>query len=112
MSFIYVTCDGGHRLKANSKLAGKTLVCPVCRTHVSVPAPEDTLSDTGVLRILGDAQPISAADDSLPFELRPCPRCHVQVRGHLSVCPACDCYIGVSPDYLKRLHDQPLRNTN
>lgn len=64
----------------------------------------DTLSDTGVMRILGDyplpANPGSSVD--LPM-LRSCPVCTREVPDASTVCKHCLCYVGPSPDYLRSL---------
>ena len=107
MDFVYVTCEHGHRLKANTSLRGKTFSCPVCRLSVTVPLPDDPLSDTGVMRILGDIPPLPPSPEPLRSQLRPCPGCGAKVRNELTVCNACQCYIGHSPDYLKELRHNP-----
>lgn len=64
----------------------------------------DTLSDTGVMRILGDystpAEPESRVDAST---LRSCPVCARAVADASTVCKHCLCYVGPSPDYLRSL---------
>lgn len=69
------------------------------------PAPgekRDTLSDTGVMRILGDfvaprVEPV--VEDERKF--RSCPVCGCDVVESASVCKTCQCYIGPSPDFFK-----------
>lgn len=64
----------------------------------------DTLSDTGVMRILGDypppADPESSGDAST---LRNCPICSRAVADASSVCQHCHGYVGPAPDYLRSL---------
>lgn len=64
----------------------------------------DTLSDTGVMRILGDypppANPESSGDVST---LRNCPVCARAVADASTVCKHCLRYVGPSPDYLRSL---------
>ncbi|GAA4460134.1 ATP-binding protein [Novipirellula rosea] len=104
MEFVHVQCHAGHRLKAGTHLRGRTLPCPKCRAEVVVPQPKDTLSDTGVMRILGDLAPLSeppVAKQQPPQ--RPCPRCSLEVSVDLSVCNHCQCFIGIVPDYMKQI---------
>jgi len=107
MDVIYVECEFGHRSKADMKLAGKTLPCPKCQGPVYVPQPKDTLSDTGVMRILSD-HPIGPVPTPEVFSTstlpsRPCPRCQVRVDERRSMCPHCECYIGALPSFLEKL---------
>jgi ssDNA-binding Zn-finger/Zn-ribbon topoisomerase 1 len=105
MSFTVVVCNEGHRIHAAHRLAGKTLPCPKCGVPVTVPeAKTDPLSDTAVLRILGDStastQAAAAADEPTT---RACPKCSVQIGLYLSVCPFCHCYAGAVSDYWEKM---------
>lgn len=64
----------------------------------------DSLSDTGVMRILGDfpppANPPTSGDES---KLRNCPVCACELADTETQCQHCLGYIGPSPDYLKSL---------
>lgn len=52
---IRLRCPREHHLHAPPRAIGKTLPCPVCRAMVTVSLERrDPLSDTSVLRILGD----------------------------------------------------------
>ncbi|TWT84463.1 hypothetical protein CA13_59410 [Planctomycetes bacterium CA13] len=51
---VEVTCPSGHLLRAPERAIGRTLPCPVCQQPVTVTRPQDPLSDTGVMRILGN----------------------------------------------------------
>lgn len=97
MEYLHLTCELGHRLKAGVHLSGRTLACPKCKRSVVVPQRRDTLSDTGVMRILGDVDPLPAPPVLRPnedSERRNCPRCECQIDAERSVCPYCDCYVG------------------
>lgn len=64
----------------------------------------DPLSDTGVMRILGDypppADPQTISDVS---KQRNCPACARFVADTSTQCEHCMAYVGPSPDYLKSL---------
>ncbi|NND97296.1 MAG: hypothetical protein HKN47_08215 [Pirellulaceae bacterium] len=106
MQHIYVNCESGHRIKAGSSLRGKTLPCPKCRKPVVIAEATDPLSDTGVMRILGDASPLPRAPLPMRMQLRPCPQCECDVRKDAPICQHCRSYIGASTDYTKRQQDQ------
>ncbi len=108
MSFTVVVCAGGHRIHAAHRLGGQTLPCPKCGIPVLVPKMKtDTLSDTAVLRILGDVTPPqvneSNASESNRQAVRACPRCSVKIGLYLSVCPFCQCYAGPVSDYWHKM---------
>ncbi|MEO9590275.1 ATP-binding protein [Rhodopirellula bahusiensis] len=115
-----ITCSNGHHLRAAGALAGKTLPCPRCGVAVTIPWEEaltvtvepparDTLSDTGVMRILGDAtvapvqQPETESSEANSDSHRPCPRCEYLVSDQSTVCPKCACYLGMMPQFLRAL---------
>jgi uncharacterized paraquat-inducible protein A len=114
-----LTCSNGHHLRAAGALVGKTLPCPRCGVAVTIPwedsfdVPEDPpqrdpLSDTGVMRILGEADlqapPIETpANDPVARSQRPCPRCEYLVSDQSTVCPQCSCYMGALPQFLRAL---------
>lgn len=115
-----ITCSNGHHLRAAGALAGKTLPCPRCGVAVTIPweeaftVPEeppvrDTLSDTGVMRILGEPAVAPAAETKTdapqanPESHRPCPRCEYLVSDQSTVCPKCACYMGMMPQFLRAL---------
>lgn len=115
-----ITCSNGHHLRAAGALAGKTQPCPRCGVSVIIPweealmVPEEppvraSLSDTGVMRILGDTPVVSAQDPEAdtnqlnPESHRPCPRCEHLVSEQSTVCPTCACYLGMMPQFLRAL---------
>ena len=58
---IQVVCPNGHVLKVSDEYAGKTGLCPVCKSRVRVPQPsEDQLSEDAILGILGTYDPSKA----------------------------------------------------
>ena len=114
MNTIKISCPNGHRIQASSKLAGRTLPCPKCKQPVTVPAPSATaISDTGVMRILGEVTPLPPAPERIPDSKRACPRCHRANSASLSVCPHCKCYVGLAPNFLNSLTEtSPRRAAN
>ncbi|TWU39932.1 hypothetical protein Q31b_32480 [Novipirellula aureliae] len=108
--YIPVACVNGHSLRAPERSVGRTLPCPVCGEPVVVARPRASVSDTGVMRILGEFVPATASSVPAEFrmpadqpESRPCPVCSCAVSESASVCQACHCYVGKSPDYLRSL---------
>ncbi|OHB78381.1 MAG: hypothetical protein A2V98_03220 [Planctomycetes bacterium RBG_16_64_12] len=58
---IQVVCPIGHVLKVSDDYAGKTGLCPVCKSRVKVPKPsEDQLSEDAIMSILGKYDPNKA----------------------------------------------------
>ena len=58
---IQVVCPNGHVLKVSDEYAGKTGLCPVCKSRVRVPKPsEDQLSEDAIMSILGAYDPSKA----------------------------------------------------
>ena len=58
---IQVVCPNGHVLKVSDEYAGKTGLCPVCKSRVRVPKPsEDQLSEEAIMSILGAYDPNKA----------------------------------------------------
>ena len=58
---IQVVCPNGHVLKVADEYAGKTGLCPVCKSRVKVPTPsEEQLSEDAIMNILGAYDPSKA----------------------------------------------------
>jgi hypothetical protein len=145
---ITVSCPSGHRLRGGTAVLGKTVKCPKCQTSfVFAPTKSNqsdhcAVTDTGVMRILGDmpqlpspAQPIQRDNravtdtgvmrilgDELEFPLppkqpteaktRPCSRCDIAILDSLAVCPHCNFYIGVMPSFMEKMTDNPKTSRN
>ena len=107
MSEIYVECPFGHRIRANVNLSGRKLACPKCMNPVVVPQAKDELTDTGVMRILDDANATGPAEQPKVTKApsRLCPHCSAGISDSLAVCPQCQCYLGIVPRYLARLNE-------
>ena len=107
---IAVACPSGHRLRGDSKLVGKTVECPKCETDFVFaptlsrhPDAEKTVTDTGVMRILGDMGSLPPAPERQSVETRPCTRCGVAISESLAVCNHCNCYVGVMPSFMRSM---------
>ncbi len=109
MDRIEVACDNGHRLKARRTLCGTTRPCPKCGVNVKIAMPPierspDPLSDTGVMRIIGEQDiRLNPSTQAPTPQIRACPRCEAGISMTANVCRHCQCYVGVIPDFLKRL---------
>ena len=120
MGFTIVACERGHRFKAMDAYRGKIVHCPQCQAHVpipiqssstaAVPTAKDPLSDTGVMRILGDLDPLppppvgTQSEESTNY--RNCPRCSVSIRTDATLCNHCNCYVGAIPDFFGGLSNE------
>jgi hypothetical protein len=136
---ITVTCPGGHRLRGGTLLVGKPVCCPKCHAEFvfgareALAAENRTVSDTAVIRILGEmpappaaataqspkVEPRSISDtgvmrilgESLPagrsvksrVPQRPCTRCGLAIPETAAVCDHCHCYVGELPAFLRLL---------
>ena len=107
-SKITVTCPQGHRLQAGSLLVGKTVRCPKCHSKF-VFAPTKTepkkqpVTESGVMRILGEMPQAPAADSIASVPMRPCSRCGIAIPESLAVCSHCNCYVGVLPAFMRQM---------
>jgi hypothetical protein len=111
---ITVSCPSGHHVRGGSDLVGKRVKCPKCEAaFVFAPAiPGDsepatprtsTLTESGVMRILGDMSPLPAPPENYEAATKACSRCSVRIKESLSVCPHCNCYIGMMPTFLRNM---------
>jgi hypothetical protein len=96
---IRFRCPNGHKLRANAEMAGKTAACGKCGSRVSVPTPaSQKVTDTSILRILGDVIPKADGAAVEPRETaqrmeRDCPRCRISFSATLRICPRCKVYL-------------------
>ena len=112
---IRVVCPNGHALKVNSSFAGKTGLCPICKTRVRVPAGRSAeMSEEAILDILGphvsdDAEHLSA-DERARRPVRPsadrgsppkksCHKCNQEIAAQIHICPFCHTYIAELSDF-------------
>ena len=58
---IQVVCPNGHVLKVSDDFAGKTGLCPVCKSRITVPKPsQEQLSEDAIMSMLGSYDPSKA----------------------------------------------------
>ena len=139
---IIAACPAGHRVRGKATMVGKKVACPKCQaqfvfapttrhagriaaTERSVtdtavmrilgdmpqrpqppeptPAEQPSITDSGVMRILGDPPESLRHDDSPEKRLRPCPKCSVPISDALAVCNHCNSYVGALPSFLRGL---------
>lgn len=108
---VTAVCPSGHKLRGDSSLVGKTVKCPRCDvefvfalTFKSSPvADAKEVTDTGVMRILGDMETVPPAPKRRTNSDRPCNRCGTSVPESSAVCSHCNCYVGVLPSFLNEI---------
>ena len=77
MDAIQFCCPKGHKIKAKPELAGKLAKCPSCKSVMLVPEriklfakSREALTQSGVLRILGDATQLPPMpEESTPYAM-------------------------------------------
>ena len=119
-SKITMACPSGHRVRGGVEMLGRTVRCPKCQVQFlfspeskrTTPTVESRkMTDTGVMRILGDCSQMPEAAASTEATLRPCSRCGVAIPEALTVCSHCNCYVGVMPSFMKHMSGNiPQRN--
>lgn len=104
---VHFYCPEGHKIKAKQELAGKSGKCPRCNTPILVPeaATADAshllpqtraaITESGVMRILGDAAPPPPMPEPSQQAKRSCPRCRKQLPQTMTVCDQCQLYVGL-----------------
>ncbi|MEO1619034.1 MAG: hypothetical protein AAFV88_24495 [Planctomycetota bacterium] len=101
---ITCKCPRGHKLKGKPNLIGKSVRCPRCREKfVFGYQIREQVTDTAVVRLLGDAPAIPPAPKKTGADLRSCTRCGVAISKKTSVCEHCRCYVGHMPDFFDKL---------
>ena len=112
---IQLVCPNGHRLTAKESSAGKSGKCPVCKTPVSIPIPNRSVTADSaiVVAVLGELNAKSAAsqvgrtvlapkrqpatvavkDSSAQARVRICPNCERDIDLGYHVCPHCHAYL-------------------
>ncbi len=65
------------------------------------------MSDTGIMRILGETDPLPPPPDAPTPTTRPCPRCAQTVSIVAHVCEHCRCYIGPLPGFMENMQEPP-----
>lgn len=90
----HVFCPKGHKIGLKDNHVGNKVACPKCQSIVVVPeAPRYELSDTSVLKVLGDHNPETSVVMKLSGDphdkTRLCPMCYARVSKEEEVCPNC-----------------------
>lgn len=106
MDTIEVACPNGHTLTGAARPVGRMVRCPKCAITFKFELPaHKLLTETGVLRLLGDVPP----DPSLPPEPaqpkdnKSCPRCGQSISVNAHVCEFCKCFVGAMPKFLSQM---------
>lgn len=106
---ITVCCPSGHRVRGDISFAGNTVRCPKCHTEfVFAPLKASTedspaVTDTGVMRILGETPQLPPSPEKKVPTLKSCARCGVSISANSTVCGHCNCYVGVMPRFMEQL---------
>jgi hypothetical protein len=98
MDEITAYCPSGHRVRGPRAFGGRMVKCPKCAAEFLFvsPAPK-TVTDTGVMRILGDSPSIPPPPPARSEpQTRPCPRCERAIALSITVCQHCACYVGIA----------------
>ncbi|MGB7345831.1 MAG: hypothetical protein WBD20_16565 [Pirellulaceae bacterium] len=102
---IASTCPSGHKLRGNVSLSGEKVICPRCKQvfifGVSESRTPTSVSDTGVMRILGDIPKTSQLGFAEAPATKPCGRCGVAIDATAPVCKHCNSYVGVMPEFMR-----------
>ena len=103
-------CPSGHRVRGDISLSGNTVRCPRCQSEfVFAPmkpkagATNSAVTDTGVMRILGDTPDVPQMPERKEVTSKVCPRCQLSISANSTVCDHCNCYVGVMPRFMSQL---------
>lgn len=92
--FILFDCPSGHRLKAQLRFEGTPVTCPACNRHTIVPRQhsENAISDSSVVRLLGDYEPVQDLKPAKKESTKSCPRCNTALLPTDRICSKCQMY--------------------
>lgn len=114
-------CPEGHRVRGDVSLSGQPVRCPKCNKQFTFATgfqPDHAvvikhaahtakagMTESSVMRILGDAEPVPPPPMSMPMgpSTRPCPRCAIAISEAASVCRHCKTYVGAMPSFMREL---------
>ncbi len=116
---IKVTCPHGHLLKVKDNMAGKTGLCPICKSQVLVYVPipdKKSLSEEVILDIIGPSPkaPITTESSGINLEevtphrpenghhetpWKTCVKCNREIPSQTHICPYCHTYIADKAGY-------------
>ncbi len=101
MESVDILCPNGHRLMGTTDMVGRNVRCTKCQAKFQFEIPlKKSLTETGVLRILGDFSPVPMPPEVALRTRRPCPRCFKIISVNANVCEHCICYVGDMPHLL------------
>lgn len=103
MESVDILCPNGHRLMGSTAMVGRNVRCTKCQAKFPFVIPmKKSLTETGVLRILGDVAPVPMPPEIALRTRRPCPRCFRSISVNANVCEHCVCYVGDMPEFLRQ----------
>ena len=101
---ITCACPRGHKLRGGPEMIGRQVRCPRCRDVFSFGyAIRESVSDTAVLRLLGDA-PAPPPEPKSAVRARPCNKCGHAISPEATVCQHCKFYVGQLDTFFQQLH--------
>ncbi len=105
---LHFYCSHGHRLSAEDRHAGRKAKCPTCGEALIVPhpAPPSPISDSSVMRILGDAEPPPPLPSEEKTLYKRCGRCGAHLHMAAKVCEECQTYVAVLDYSLAAMRQQ------
>lgn len=113
------TCPSGHKVRGSIGFVGKTVRCPKCREKFAfgsdfTPKPNErdssSVSDTGVMKILGDWHATPDLSDREQVATKTCSRCGVSIPETSAVCFHCNCYVGAMPNFMKQITENKTQD--
>ncbi|WP_146453557.1 hypothetical protein [Rubripirellula tenax] len=105
-------CPSGHHVRGDVSMAGRKVRCPHCDVAfvfappdraVVVSSKSSSVTESSIMRILGDADPLPPAPVQHRIKTRPCPKCSVAISEAVAVCGHCKCYVGAMPSFLREM---------
>ncbi|WP_222436037.1 hypothetical protein [Rubripirellula reticaptiva] len=107
-------CPAGHHVRGDITMAGQKVRCPRCDVPFIFAPPEravvvstgkPSVTESSIMRILGDADPLPPAPTQSVNQIktRPCPKCSIAISEAVAVCGYCKCYVGATPSFMREL---------
>jgi RNA polymerase subunit RPABC4/transcription elongation factor Spt4 len=105
---IRVVCPNGHALQVKNEWAGKTGLCPTCKTPIAIPCPSgEDFSEESIMDLLGrpgapraavkpakSAEAVAAADARQQPPKKACDKCKQEIPKEVAICPYCRTFVG------------------